>query len=526
MACSGCFSMFSSKPTSRPRAPPTTNGKGHPTERATLRILTANDIYKPNRFAQLKTLVDKEASAEGPAACKFVLPGDLLGGSLFATSHKGESVIGVLNAMGVDYCTLGNHEFDFGAPRTAELMGMSNFAWLGSNVRRNDAERAIFQGTKDWELFDVPMPSGKSVKAGVFGLCTRATPELSHPGDTVVFEEPIEHAKRCVQEMQAAGCEVLIALTHLSMAQDKLVADACPAIRAVLGGHDHDPFLMVHHGVFLAKCGQNADHLGVLDLVLERPVPSSSSSSSSPPPPLKVEHSFKLLSTAHEEPDAVVLATAAEYIGEGEEEEELCVIEDMPLSTKSQELRSRENAFAGLVADAIAWSYRDKGCNLAIQNGGFVRQDSLYEVGTMLTSNQVREEMPFPKGPVLLKMTGRLLKQGIEEMLRWTPVAHGAFPQLSQGFHVVYDPAAPALQKIQSFEIWGEALDLDREYLVAISEFYVDKVGDNVEAFTLATPVAKHSEKIRDLTVRYFRQLGSVSGAIAGRVVKVSQPTE
>ena len=57
---------------------------------------------------------------------KLVLPGDFLGGSMFAAVHQGASVIDILNHLGVDYFTLGNHEFDFGSDQVRVLMDLVN----------------------------------------------------------------------------------------------------------------------------------------------------------------------------------------------------------------------------------------------------------------------------------------------------------------------------------------------------------------------------------------------------------------
>lgn len=50
---------------------------------------------------------------------------------MFTAAHQGESIVDILNHLDLDYFTLGNHEFDFGATRVGELMRMSNFKWLG-----------------------------------------------------------------------------------------------------------------------------------------------------------------------------------------------------------------------------------------------------------------------------------------------------------------------------------------------------------------------------------------------------------
>lgn len=508
MALKGCFSFLLPHPDRALGSGANGSAAGSPA----LRILTANDIYRPERLAMLKTLA---RTCAGPGVTKLVLPGDLLGGSLFATSHRGESVVDVLNALDVDYCTLGNHEFDYGADRTKELMDRSRFPWLGSNVReQGPGDRRIFHSTVDADVFEVPAAGAGAVKVGVFGLCTAATPELSHPGPSIAFESPVEHARRCVEALQQRGCELIVALTHLSLAQDKQVAEACPGLRAILGGHDHDPYLLVHHGTFIAKCGQNADHLGVLDLYLDRAGPGL---------PLTCEHSFQLLTTSKARADPGVLQAAAKYLA-ADDQEEICRVGDAPLSTSSQELRTRENAFGCYVADAIRWSYREEGCEVALQNGGFVRQDALYAVGTVLSASQVREEMPFPKRPILLSLSGKDLRYGLEEMLATAPVAAGSFPQLSEGFRVAYCPHAPKLGKIRHIEVGGRPLDPDREYRVAISEFYTMKAGDKIEAFTRGRPLAEHGVKIRDVAVDYFRSLGTLSGKPPGRLVAEASP--
>eukprot|EP00931_Biecheleriopsis_adriatica_P036689 TRINITY_DN21102_c0_g1_i2.p1 TRINITY_DN21102_c0_g1~~TRINITY_DN21102_c0_g1_i2.p1 ORF type:complete len:513 (+),score=82.10 TRINITY_DN21102_c0_g1_i2:160-1698(+) len=478
-------------------------GAAHP--QPTLRILTANDVYRPERFAMVRSLALKLFDAQ--TTTKLVLPGDLLGGSLFATAHRGDSVIDVLNTLHVDYCVLGNHEFDYGAARTRELMSKSDFPWLGSNVRES-ADGRIFHTARDFDVFEVPL-GGAGVKVGVFGLCTPATPELSHPGEDVIFEPPKLHAQRCVEKLREQGCELIIALTHLTLNHDKELAESCSGINVILGGHDHDPFFLVHKGVLIAKCGQNADHLGILDLHLERSDASS---------PLRTYHSFQFLTTANVPADPAVVCAAERWQKSEGDNEVLCHIGDVALSSRTQELRTQENAFGCLVADAIKWSYREQACQGAVQNGGFIRQDASYPPHTTLTAMQVKEEMPFPKRPVLLCLRGSELRRGLEEMLSGTPTPVGSFPQLSQGFSMDYCPKARAFEKIQRLQIDGVDVDAEKEYLIAISEFYAGAAGDGVEAFAKGRQICRHDKLIRDITVEYFRLLGTVCGAVPGRL--------
>eukprot|EP00435_Cladocopium_sp_Y103_P061806 s211_g23.t1 len=152
MACfHGCFAGLT-------RRSDASNG-AVATERPALRILTANDIYRPERFAMLHNLC--QGLKDDAGTTKFVLPGDLLGGSLFANLHQGESVIDLLNAIQVDYCVLGNHEFDYGAERTKALMSLSRFPWLGSNVRTAEREQLQHLETQLLKAYEVD--TGNSV---------------------------------------------------------------------------------------------------------------------------------------------------------------------------------------------------------------------------------------------------------------------------------------------------------------------------------------------------------------------------
>ena len=150
-------------------------------------------------------------------------------------------MLDILNHLNVDYFTLGNHEFDFGALNVGELIDKSNFKWLGSNVRHADSKK-LFKTVLDTDIFDVSIgkldscsssngmngegSSKESVRVGVFGVCTQFTPMLSDPGDDVIFEDVFDHSERCVRILKQQSCDLIVALTHLELENDKRIADA------------------------------------------------------------------------------------------------------------------------------------------------------------------------------------------------------------------------------------------------------------------------------------------------------------
>ena len=70
---------------------------------------------------------------------------------------------------------------------------------------------------------------------GFFGLITTETPELSSTEKKVCFSPLAYTAKRMIQELKQQGAKVIIALTHLLMAEDRQLAEEVPEIDVILG---------------------------------------------------------------------------------------------------------------------------------------------------------------------------------------------------------------------------------------------------------------------------------------------------
>ena len=492
-------------------------------------------------------------------------------------------MVDILNHLGVDYFTQGNHEFDFGSDAVANLMDMSEFKWLGSNVRHSDS-RQLFHHTVDVDTFEVSIgtsdsssssasasasgtisgrsssstssctsSSSSSIRVGVFGVCTQRTPSLADPGDKVVFEDPVEHARRCITELkQVRGCDFVMGLTHVELSCDRQIAELA-GVDVIIGGHDHEPFYLVHHGTTIIKCGQNIDHLGVLDIRFNRCDVEAHK--------VRAVTSFQLLSTEGVQSDPAVDLLIQKWIDllpkPSGDDEVLCCVGDTPVSTLTRDLRSRETAFACHVADAIVWSYRDHHppCDLGIQNGGFVRQDMVYKPGVLLMKSAVLDEMPFPRKCVLLELSLRHIRLGLEQMLLGCPAHVGSFPHMSAHWNVVVDLKRDKLQRVVSISYRDELLDITtgwvaegagtgddciataavsdscatacaldaRLFLVSISDFYVGKDGDGVEAFALGRVVADHQQLISHCVVDYLREcVDVIDGDAPGRLVLVN----
>ena len=168
----------------------------------------------------------------------FFDSGDFSQGSGYYTLFKGEVEVGLMNQMGYDAATIGNHEFDFGLNNLAKLIRMANFPILCSNYD--------FTGTPCEGLVkDYITLHRNGLKIGVFALGAPMKGLVSNKNcEGVTFLDPAETAQKYVKLLRKQEkCDVVICLSHLgwkiSEYPDEQFIREIDGCDLVLGGHTH-----------------------------------------------------------------------------------------------------------------------------------------------------------------------------------------------------------------------------------------------------------------------------------------------
>lgn len=194
--------------------------------------------------------------------------GDFSQGSLYYNTFKGAVEIDIMNAMGYDACTIGNHEFDFGLDNMARLFAMATFPVVCANY---DFTGTVCEGLV--EPYAVIERGGKRV--GVFGLSPDPEGLIAKEYyEGVEFISPVEAAEKAVKALEEKGCDVIVCLSHLGWKinneynDERLVAET-EGIDVILGGHSHDYFEkpLVYKNkagkdVLVQQMGKNGRYLG------------------------------------------------------------------------------------------------------------------------------------------------------------------------------------------------------------------------------------------------------------------------
>jgi len=253
-------------------------------------------------LANTATLIE-QARAKNPNTLLFD-NGDLIQGTPLGSYKALESVlkpgevhpaIAALNALKYDGGTLGNHEFNYGLDFLDEVLNDAKYPVVNANTYDAKTKERMFT---PYVILDkgVVDSSGEkhTLKVGVTGIVPTKIVEWDaiHLAGKVEMQEPVEAIKEVVPEMQKAGADVIVVLSHSGIGEDTYVKGAenvgyqlaeIDGIDALITGHSHLTFPGDYkdlkdvdqekgtiHGVPTVMAGSYGSHLGVIDLKLEQ----------------------------------------------------------------------------------------------------------------------------------------------------------------------------------------------------------------------------------------------------------------
>ena len=179
----------------------------------------------------------KEERAKNPDLLLFD-SGDFSQGSPYYSLYKGDVEIELMNQMGYDCSTIGNHEFDFGLENMARIFRLAKFPILCSNY---DFTGTPVEGTVKKHV----IIKRNGVKIGLFAL----NPEMKGLVDEnkckgVKYLDPIKVAQEEADFLKIKKkCDLVICVSHMGWDElgmnDKAIMAATRNIDLFLGGHSH-----------------------------------------------------------------------------------------------------------------------------------------------------------------------------------------------------------------------------------------------------------------------------------------------
>jgi 2',3'-cyclic-nucleotide 2'-phosphodiesterase (5'-nucleotidase family) len=467
-----------------------------------LTFLQINDHYvlgpvdggRRGGMARLATLV-REIKRENPNTV-FALGGDFLSPSVESTFLHGAQMVAALDAIGLDFATFGNHEFDFGPDVLLERMKESKFRWLSANVLDRRSGRPFGAAVAD------ALVTLGGLRVGLFGLTMADAARTSQPGPDIRFDPPLAAGREAAARLRREGARVVVAVTHQDMADDRALAAAAD-VDLILGGHEHDPLVAEEGKTLVTKGGSDARYLVQIDLWLTRAGKL-------------VERSWRFREVSDRvPPEPGVEELVRAYARHLDRELDVVIGSSrVALEARGQLLRTQETNLGDFVADLLRERLES---HVALVNGGAIRTNRTVPAGP-LTKRDLHGLLPFTDVVMKLELHGRDLRAALEHGLAQTDRVGGGFLQVS-GVRFVWDPRLAAGRRVVSAAVGGRALEDETTYTVAVPSYLV-RGGDGHTAFARGRVLVDESSgpQVALVVMDAIVARGTIAPATDGRI--------
>lgn len=441
---------------------------------------------------------------EGAGATVLLLDaGDALHGLPFANISEGESIVRLMEDAGYDAMAVGSHDFSYGADRLSELAAKAKFSMLAGNVMK-EGVGSLLPGDMIFEI--------NHVKFGIFALTTPETAHKTDPANTegLTFMDPIEWAKMEVEGMEKENCTIIIALTHLGMDENseitsKMLAEQVPGIDVIVDGGSHT---LLEEGMWvnntlIVSAGEYLENIGCVDIDPTGLTAATMLTAQDFGEASRNEMTDQLIAEIAAEQEKILKESvgraAAELVGA---QEAVC---------------GGETNLGNLAADALR---SVTGAEIALINGGSICESiSAGEI----TRGQLAAVFPQGHYAVTMNVTGAQLLSLLENGVSLSPAADGRFPQVS-GLTFRFDSAQPAGSRVFDVKVNGEALDAEKTYSMATSDYIADG-GDGYPVEGLS--VTGGYGALEEILTSYIASFeAAVEPEVEGRSVPAAKPAD
>jgi 5'-nucleotidase / UDP-sugar diphosphatase len=228
-------------------------------------------------FARLSAMVNKIRGEKANEPVLLLSSGDFIGGSPYAwLILEGYSPeIELMMEIGYDATTIGNHEFDYGPDELAVYFSRAGYPDAHKKLPLIISNLSIPDGHAILDVEFLPhkiMELENGLKIGLFGLLGIDAYSVAPNAEPVAIKDPVKIAQQQVDKLRELGADVVIALSHSGVKEDRELAAKVNNIDIILGGHDHYQTLKpeIISNTILLHSSYYLEHLGMLELEYDK----------------------------------------------------------------------------------------------------------------------------------------------------------------------------------------------------------------------------------------------------------------
>ena len=416
--------------------------------------------------------------------------GDAVQGDTIGTLSKGEYIIDIMNKLGYDVATPGNHEFDYGMDQFNKLVEKADFEYISCNFVDKDGNPVL----KPYVIKEAD-----GVKIAFVGISTPKTITTSTPtyfqdgnGNYIYGFMQDDTGEKLYTAVQSAvdaarkeGAKYVIAMAHLGIEADcqpwtsSDVIVNTSGIDVMLDGHSHSTIAgdIVKNkegkDVILTSTGTKLANIGCLTITADGKLSTALINDDG------MSDTIAEIKSGYEEMvNTVVASTKVEL-----------TVND-PVSGERM-VRRQETNLGDLCADA----YRAmSGADIAVVNGGGIRVS--IPAGD-ITYGQIIAVHPFGNEMCVVEATGQQILDALEMGARNAPGECGGFLQVSGMSYEIDLNVEPTVEvnadgmftgvsgkyRVKNVKVGDEPLDLAKTYTLASHNYMLKSAGDGMAMF-------------------------------------------
>ena len=445
-------------------------------------------------FALVKGYIDEY---KGPYL--LLDSGDYTSGTLEAKESKGQTSIKIMNEMGYNATTIGNHEGDFKEPQMLKNLKDFKFDVLAANVHDKET-RTYPESVKPYNVYEV---GGK--KFAVIGIAKDPLPDSKR----IKTSKGRKELKKALYELDSIPHDVTILLIHNSIADDKhakdsatmqLVKDYEDKIDLVLGGHAHKILQRKVDGVTYVESGSETKGLSEVILNFDDETGKLTD----------IKAKYVELDSTKIKPNTKIQEFVEEQRIPGVDEVIGKALTDIRL--RSNNPSELDSSLGDLFADII--KAQAPQADFALHNTGGVRVDILEGD---ITKRLVTNAFPFPNKVMLVRVNGAFIRKLIAKSIH----EKRSLFQYSNNVKIEYRWKHNRPEVI-SIKVDGKEIDKDKMYLVAVND-YIANGGSEGYMFKKITDKKVISDKyLSDYFTDYITaNPQGIKAPATGRIKKV-----
>lgn len=467
-------------------------------------ILYDNDVHCNVDGYEDMAAVKKEMKSQSKYV-SVVSSGDYLQGDVIGTISKGQAIVQIMNKVGYDVVTIGNHEFDYGMPRLKTLVNSMNAKVVSSNFVKKSTGKPVFHsytiktyGKKKVAFVGVSTPESFTKSTPAYFQNSKGEFIYDFCGDST-GKALAKRVQKVVNAARKNGADYVVVLSHMGTEgvtkqwDIQTLVKNTYGIDAVLDGHSHStiPALKVKNEkgkkIIISSTGTKFANIG--QLVIHK-----NGSITTKLIPVDDNHQYQN-------------ANMKAYIDQVKEKynkrlEQVIGKSEVYLTTLGTDgkraIRTTETNLGDFCADAVR---SVMGADIGMVNGGGIRADI---AAGNISYKDLLSVFPWNNELCMIEVTGQQVKDALELGAKNYPEENGGFMQVS-GMKYTIDASIPSSvvvnqqtamfekvngeYRVKDIQVWNaqtqtyEPINLTKKYKLAGINYTLRKHGDGYTMF-------------------------------------------